>query len=831
MKYCNGKFDIEDASKYFDLFPFELSDFQKWSIYSIVKGKDTMVCAPTGSGKTLPAEFAIKYFTDMGKKVIYTTPIKALSNEKFYSFQKKFPNISFGLLTGDNKFNQEAQVIIATTEILLNTLQKQKCIENSIVDKNSLNLDFAIDIEGEVGMVVFDEIHYINDPHRGHVWEKSIMFLPKTVQYLGLSATINKPEKLCEWNENQLFGAKRSEMYLCISNYRNVPLFHYSFMALPQSHLDSISKSYKELFNKMTNKPVLLKEQDKPFMERNYYDMQKLLKYNYENKIQPNSTFVFNEMVNYLKTNNMLPALAFIFSRKQCYVWAGKVQRSLFEDGSKVPSTIEQTATKILISKLDNWREYVKLPEFQNIVKLLKKGIAVHHSGVTPIFREMIELLYSDGLIRLLIATETFAVGINMGIRSVVFTGLTKYDGKGFRFLHSHEYGQASGRSGRRGKDPVGYVFHLNNLFDLRNNNPSFDEYKKMLSCTPQTLASKLSIDYSLLVSLMYTGNNEFEAFMRNSMLSNEIGQQELAIKKLFVTVSEKYANKKKGFEFLKTSKSALSRYSELENILELSNKKKKKKILLEMKTIREDKSFENDYKYFKEYISIRSELEKLSKRKENTSKYFENEISLHLRVLKGEGYIEEDLENETLTEKGKISANIHEVHSLAMADLMDDGVFNDLSPEEIVSVVSVFTGIRLGDADKYITVDHINCDKKIIDCIKKVKKQLDHWYDIETMAQTNFTQNYDIQYDMSEFMYKWCLAKNEEQCMVIYNEAKGFNIYIGEFVKAILKIKNICKELEQACIIQENVSLLNKLSKIPELILKSIATNQSLYL
>mgnify|MGYP001489191632 FL=1 len=464
MKYCNGKFDIEETYKYFD-FPFELSDFQKWAIHSVVNGKDTMVCAPTGSGKTLPAEFAIKYFTDMGKKVIYTTPIKALSNEKFYSFQKKFPNISFGLLTGDNKFNQEAQVIIATTEILLNTLQKQKCIENDIVDKNSLNLDFTIDIENDVGMVVFDEIHYINDPYRGHVWEKSIMFLPKNVQYLGLSATINKPEKLCEWNENQLFGAKRSEMYLCISNYRNVPLFHYSFMALPQSHLNSVAKSYTELFNKMTNKPVLLKEQDKPFMERNYYNMQKLLKYNYENKIQPNNTFVFNEMVNYLKANDLLPALTFIFSRKQCYVWAGKVQTSLFDDDSKIPSTIEQTAKKILISKLDNWKEYVNLPEFANIVKLLKKGIAVHHSGVTPVFREMIELLYSDGLIRLLIATETFAVGINMGIRSVVFTGLTKYDGKGFRFLHSHEYGQASGRSGRRGKDLKGYVFHLNNLF------------------------------------------------------------------------------------------------------------------------------------------------------------------------------------------------------------------------------------------------------------------------------------------------------------------------------------------------------------------------------
>ena len=149
--------------------------------------------------------------------------------------------------------------------------------------------------------------------------------------------------------------------------------------------------------------------------------MTKLLKYNYEHKIQPNQTFVFNQMVNYLKENNLLPALTFIFSRKQCYIWAGKVQRSLFDEDSKIPSIIEQTATKILISKLDNWREYTQLPEFVNIVKLLKKGIAVHHSGVTPVFREMIELLYNDGMIRLLIATETFAIGINMGIRSVIF--------------------------------------------------------------------------------------------------------------------------------------------------------------------------------------------------------------------------------------------------------------------------------------------------------------------------------------------------------------------------------------------------------------------------
>ena len=155
MKFCDGPYTIQndEINSHFSTFPFELSDFQKWAIYSVVNGNDTMVCAPTGSGKTLPAEFAIKYFTDRGKKVIYTSPIKALSNEKFYNFQKKFQTVSFGLLTGDNKFNQEADVIICTTEILLNTLQKQKCIENSVLERNSLNLDFEIDIEKKLDVL------------------------------------------------------------------------------------------------------------------------------------------------------------------------------------------------------------------------------------------------------------------------------------------------------------------------------------------------------------------------------------------------------------------------------------------------------------------------------------------------------------------------------------------------------------------------------------------------------------------------------------------------------------------------------------------------------
>ena len=235
-------------------------------------------------------------------------------------------------------------------------------------------------------------------------------------------------------------------------------------------------------------------------------------------------------MLEYLYRNHLFPALTFIFSRKQCHIWANKINFTLFENGSLVPSIIEKKATQILINKLSNWKEYVFLPEFKNIIKLLKKGIAVHHSGVTPVFREMIELLYGEGYIKLLIATETFAVGINMGIKSVIFTGLQKFDGRGFRYLHSHEYGQAAGRAGRRGKDIKGYVFHLNNIFNSTNTNPDADTYRKILSGKPLSLRSKFKIDFKIILSLLYSNTPNLVRFISSSMLQNEINNAATAI-------------------------------------------------------------------------------------------------------------------------------------------------------------------------------------------------------------------------------------------------------------------------------------------------------------
>ena len=178
-----------------DTFPFELSPFQTLAIQAITDGKHALVCAPTGSGKTLPAEFAIKHFTSLGKRVIYCSPIKALSNQKKYEFTKKYGDqISFGLLTGDTKTNPGAQVLIMTTEILMN-----KLFLGSSAPKAPSSLTFDIDIEHDLGAVIFDEVHMINSPDRGHVWEKCIMMLPNHVQMVMLSATLDGPQKFAEF--------------------------------------------------------------------------------------------------------------------------------------------------------------------------------------------------------------------------------------------------------------------------------------------------------------------------------------------------------------------------------------------------------------------------------------------------------------------------------------------------------------------------------------------------------------------------------------------------------------------------------------------------------
>jgi len=397
MRLCAGEHKTEDIEllDHFESFPFGLSHFQKYAIEGIVSEKNVLVTAHTGSGKTLPAEFAITFFTGKGKKVIYTSPIKALSNQKFHEFMLKFPDISFGLLTGDIKMNPEASVLIMTTEIL----QKQLYNKTAGVESfQTFDLNFD-----DLGCVIFDEVHYINDPERGHVWEETIMNLPKHIQMVMLSATINNPQKFATWCEKNT----ERDVWLIPTHNRVVPLTHYGFVVTNASCFKTIKDKEKQKeIRAFTNKLVPIKTSDGLFHEKSYYDFVKFNELHKKNNIRVTTRHVLNEVCNFMVENEMLPALCFVLSRKQLEKCAKGITSVLLEDDSKVPYIISRECETI-IRRLPNFKEYLNLPEYHEMVKLLEKGIAIHHAGVMPVLREMVEILYSKGYIKLLFATET----------------------------------------------------------------------------------------------------------------------------------------------------------------------------------------------------------------------------------------------------------------------------------------------------------------------------------------------------------------------------------------------------------------------------------------
>ena len=805
----------EQLSNLFNEWSFELSDFQKWSIKGIIEEKNVLITAHTGSGKTLPAEFAVQHFFSKGKKVIYTTPIKALSNEKFNDLQNKYPHISFGILTGDIKFNPEADVIIMTTEILYNTLFQKKMLQEKSIDETQISLHFDIDIETELGCVVFDEIHYINDKNRGRIWEETIMLLPENVQILGLSATIDKPDKFCQWIET----VKSRETWLCSHTKRVVPLTHYSFLTYPESYYKKFPLAIKNLIDPFKNKPIVLKEQSKQFAERNYVKLLKIHKYFNDNNIRINQFFVMNQMVDYLNKNDMLPALCFVFSRKKTRMFAEKITIPLYPKESTIPSTIKRECKQILM-KLPNYREYLLLPEYDWLTKLLEKGIAVHHSGITPVFREMVEILFGKGYIKLLFATETFAVGINMPTKTVIFSALTKFDGRGFRTLHSHEYTQMAGRAGRRGKDVKGNIFHINNIF---RENPSVQHMSTLFAGKPETLTSKFKINFNMILKLVSTKNFAFNAFAEKSMMYDNIQkQQEIAI--------IDYDEKKKrvdNFSNHRTSESELIHYRGLKDIVATQSSKKRKKTHQLIRQI-ENKHLLEDYKKYAEWLEKREELCELKKRIENMGNYITSEFDTHLEILKHNGFIDTCMK---ITEKGQIATNINEIHCLAMSEVVLEKTLHGLNIEQIIAVMSIFCDLRLSDENKIFNEKYASEDKNIVSAITKIKLKYDKYYDIETINQTDFVFNYNLQYDLVDIVFRWANIKTPEESLGLLTELKKWDIQIGNFSKAILKICNIAMELENICLFQNDMEFLKKMKEIPGKIKKFVITNQSLYL
>ena len=424
---------------------FTLDDFQVKAVEAVERNESVVVSAATGTGKTLIADYVIDKFLKEGRRVIYTAPIKALSNQKYRDFKKEYGREKVGIITGDVQINTEARILVMTTEIYRNML---------------LSTDKLIET---VAYVVFDEIHFISDIERGTIWEESLIFSPKNIRFLCLSATIPNADQFAQWIESIQKHKVSVVKYL----KRAVPLEHVLF------DVDFGMQEPKEL------RKLLSYHSDEPRRRGKH----KHEKYRF---VEP------TQVVKELKSKGLLPCFYFVFSRRECE----KKAKQVAEKFDLLPGMKKGEVGNIFRKVIPD--ELRELESVRMVRKLADKGIAVHHAGLLPQLKETVELLFSAGLISVLFTTETFAVGINMPAKAVIFSSMTKWDGMNFRMLNSKEYFQLAGRAGRRGIDKIGYAIGV-----VDRKMGEMDKIVQLLTGDTEPIRSQFKLSFNTVMHLI----------------------------------------------------------------------------------------------------------------------------------------------------------------------------------------------------------------------------------------------------------------------------------------------------------------------------------------
>ncbi|MDD5154935.1 MAG: DEAD/DEAH box helicase [Candidatus Omnitrophica bacterium] len=400
--------------------------FQQEAIDYINQDCSVIVSAPTGAGKTAIAEHVISTAIDKNIGVIYTAPIKALSNQKFRDFQAQFQD-NIGILTGDVSLNPSAPVMIMTTEIF----------RNKVLDEPESLKRYS--------WVIFDEIHYIDNPERGTVWEESLIFLPAHMNILGLSATIPNIKQLAAWIES----IHKKPIKTVIEDKRPVPL-HFFYNA------------HNEIVD----------------------NLNRVKKYGaYPNKL--------NTLINYVRQKEGLPCIYFVFGRRRAEDLAFDLYSYNFLNGK------EKAQITGLFNDLCERFNLVHEESAQRLYPLIQRGIAYHHAGMLPTLKEVIERLFTSRLLKVIFTTETFALGINMPSRSVIFDELRKFYGRYVRILKTRDFYQMAGRAGRRGIDKEGFVYCRINPARI-----NIEEVKRVIWSQPEEVKSQLNASYATILNL-----------------------------------------------------------------------------------------------------------------------------------------------------------------------------------------------------------------------------------------------------------------------------------------------------------------------------------------
>ncbi len=670
-------------------FPFELDDFQKEACNFIDEGKSVVVCAPTGAGKTVIAEHAINNALKNGTRIFYTTPLKALSNQKYYDFGEKYGQDKVGLLTGDTSINRNAQIVIMTTEVFRNMLY-------------GTNFGSVTDNMKDVKYVVLDEVHYMNDEQRGTVWEESIIYCPTNVQIIALSATVANAQELTDW-----INTVHSKTELVDTDFRPVPLKFFYFdssqptkllpLLTPSGQLNKKIKPEKRVFGK---------------------------------KFQNKKSYV-KEIIRNLQENDMLPAIYFTFSRKKC------------------DEQMEKCASLDLVTKSEKAQIRQFIDEFiaenphlynNKHIEYLLYGVASHHAGLLPAWKILVEKLFQKGLIKVVFATETLAAGINMPARSTVISSTSKRTDSGHRMLTASEFLQMSGRAGRRGMDEVGYVTVVGTQFQTP------EEVAELVLSDANPLESRFSPSYSMVLNLL----QRFSLDEAKELILKSFGYFSSGSRLQPLLFAQKQIDDEiKSREFVcpyKLCDNKLAEYDKMRHIY-VQNRQTYKKICKQERSknrplspeavefgketkamLQKMHGFQCDtcklYKKHSKNVEVLERFtvrsKKLEKEIERQRDIFWNKFLAHRSVLIDFGYLKDDYP----TEHGITTSQIRSENELFIAQIIFSNILENLTPAQLAGVVCAITTEDLRIDVPYLPISEPV--RKTLNLIRNIRRKIE---------------------------------------------------------------------------------------------------------
>lgn len=826
LTVIDGKYDPLVHGEYEDDFErkhFKVDSKWKWESFqlhaflAVKRGYNLLVVAPTSSGKTSVAKYAILYhLLQTNKKVVYTSPIKSLSNEKYEEMKEILEpyGISPGLLTGDQKINVDSQFLIMTAEILSNTLfmLKNNNSSDALEDKKHYELDRNF-VES-IGCVVIDEIHFISDKSRGHIWENTLILLNSSIQIIGLSATIDAPEEFASW-----IGRTKKKRITLVKKYdRPVPL-EYSIYDSEDLKiiLDSAGKYNSDAFVSSLKK---LKDDDKK------HELNRTDKTNAR----------LNSFIHYAQEKDLLQLCFIIFSKKNCEVFANNVNINLLNRKDSI------NTVNILDKKMGiHLKSYESLPRYRQIKNLIQKGVCFHHAGLPVIMKEVIEKMFKEGHIKVLFATETVAIGVNMPIRTLVLTSVEKSTGTSIQSLNAAEFKQVCGRAGRRGLDSKGLIVFLP-FYDL----PSEIHIKNELLFGPMPkIESKMELTYHSYLKLLHSNVMNRNDFFDNSLLSVQNSKMIKGIDSDIDKCKKVVETNKQAFNtYVKNNNIKSDVLNDLNEYIRLSS--------ISSQTInfngfvaqvKQNKNQQRNQRRLESVAKTNTELHDilLSHHKDNDQYQKELKNREAYITYKNDRFtqITEYLtisgsltEKGTITEYGKMVAFVNECNPFILTEIFIEKVINRMTPQQIIIFLSIFTDKlnRKNIDDKMLR--SIKVDNEIKDAITYIEDRISNYVDLEQKMRLTSEDGYwDLSYDYLEITKLWVeMDLTQEDHSRILQRLNDIDEYEGSFVKNMLKINSIANNLITLCNASQNLDLLPTLQEIDKFILKGIVNVDSLH-